>query len=108
MAPTDVTDADAVAALIGRTVEEFGRLDIAVNNAARGRAPTRPLAEVAVAEFDAAIAATLRSVFLGMKYAIPAMLAGGVGPSSIWVPPPGCWPWPAWPDTRPASTDWSA
>ncbi|MGI8817311.1 MAG: SDR family NAD(P)-dependent oxidoreductase [Pseudonocardia sp.] len=91
--PTDVTDAGAVAVLIGRTVEEFGRLAIAVNNAAggghpptprgeqhrRGRAPTHPLAEVAVAEFDAAIAATLRSVFLGMKYAIPAMLAGGGG-----------------------------
>ncbi len=77
--PTDVTNADAVAALIQHAMDTFGHLDIAVNNAAEGGHPPTPLAEVTVAEFDSAIAATLRSVFLGMKYAIPAMLAGGGG-----------------------------
>lgn len=77
--PTDVTDADAVATLMQHTVETFGRLDIGVNNAAGGGHPPTPLADVSVAEVDSAIAATLRSVFLGMKYAIPAMLAGGGG-----------------------------
>lgn len=31
--PADVTDARQVAALVARTVEQFGRLDYAVNNA---------------------------------------------------------------------------
>ena len=34
--PTDVGDADAIRDLVGATVGEFGRLDIAVNNAAGG------------------------------------------------------------------------
>ena len=34
--PTDVSDADAIRDLVGATVGEFGRLDIAVNNAAGG------------------------------------------------------------------------
>ncbi|MDN5855171.1 MAG: SDR family oxidoreductase, partial [Actinomycetia bacterium] len=77
--PTDVTDAADVAALMHRTTETFGRLDIAVNNAAGGGHRPTPLAEVTVEEFDSAITTTLRSVFLGMKYAIPAMLASGGG-----------------------------
>lgn len=77
--PTDVTDTAAVAALMDRTLQAFGRLDIAVNNAAGGGHRPTPLAEVTVDEFDSAIATTLRGVFLGMKYAIPAMLAGGGG-----------------------------
>lgn len=79
VAPTDVTDHEAVAALMRRTVEHFGRLDIAVNNAAGAGHPPTPLARVTVEDFDDAIATTLRSVFLGMKYAIPAMLGGGGG-----------------------------
>ncbi|MBJ7514435.1 MAG: SDR family NAD(P)-dependent oxidoreductase, partial [Acidimicrobiia bacterium] len=36
--PTDVVDNDAVAALAGATVEEFGRIDVVINNAG-GTAP---------------------------------------------------------------------
>ncbi|HMG40389.1 MAG TPA: SDR family NAD(P)-dependent oxidoreductase [Acidimicrobiales bacterium] len=77
--PTDVGDADAVARLVDRTVDAFGRLDFACNNAAGGGHPPTPLADVSVEAFDSAYAVSLRGVFLGLKYEIPAMLASGGG-----------------------------
>jgi NAD(P)-dependent dehydrogenase (short-subunit alcohol dehydrogenase family) len=72
--PTDVGDADAVRQLVDRTVEAFGGLDLAVNNAAGGGAPPTPLADLPVEAYDSAIAITLRSVFVSMKFEIAAML----------------------------------
>jgi NAD(P)-dependent dehydrogenase (short-subunit alcohol dehydrogenase family) len=77
--PTDVTDADAVARLVERTVDAFGRLDIACNNAAGGGHPPTPLAEVTVDQFDSAYAVSLRGVFVAIKHEVPAMLASGGG-----------------------------
>jgi NAD(P)-dependent dehydrogenase (short-subunit alcohol dehydrogenase family) len=77
--PTDVTDADAVARLVDATVRAFGRLDVAVNNAAGGGHPPTPLADVTLDAFDSAYATDLRGVFVGMKHEIPAMLANGGG-----------------------------
>jgi NAD(P)-dependent dehydrogenase (short-subunit alcohol dehydrogenase family) len=77
--PTDVGDADAVRQLVERTVETFGKLDLAFNNAAGGGPPPTPLADVPVDAYDKAIAITLRSVFISMKYEIPAMLQTGEG-----------------------------
>jgi NAD(P)-dependent dehydrogenase (short-subunit alcohol dehydrogenase family) len=76
---TDVADADAVARLVARVVEEFGRLDAACNNAAGAGHPPTPLANVPVEAFDSGIAVSLRGVFLCMKYEIPAMLESGGG-----------------------------
>jgi NAD(P)-dependent dehydrogenase (short-subunit alcohol dehydrogenase family) len=76
---TDVGEPAAVEALVGRTVAEFGALDIAFNNAAGGGHPPTPLTEVAVEDFDSALAINLRGTFLCMKYEIAAMLDSGGG-----------------------------
>jgi NAD(P)-dependent dehydrogenase (short-subunit alcohol dehydrogenase family) len=73
--PTDVSDAHAVERLVERTVDTFGRLDFACNNAAGGGHPPTPLADVPVDAFDSSFAVSLRGVFVAMKYEIPAMLA---------------------------------
>ena len=75
---TDVTDPASVRRLVERTVEAFGRLDAAFNNATAGPLPA-PLAEIDPDEFDLGIATNVRGTFLGMKYQIPAMLASGGG-----------------------------
>ncbi len=77
--PTDVADPSSVEQLVDRTVAAFGRLDLAFNNAAGGGRPPTLLADLPVDDYDSAIAITLRSVFLSMKYEIPAMLAAGGG-----------------------------
>ena len=77
---TDVSQSRDIAAAVGRTVSQFGRLDIAVNNAAAIDVGVfKALTDYEESEFDQHIAANLKSVWLCMKYEIPAMLAGGGG-----------------------------
>ncbi len=77
--PTDVGDADSVRVLVERTVSAFGKLDLAVNDAAGGGMPPTPLAEIPVEAYDSAIAITLRGVFVSMKFEMAAMLESGNG-----------------------------
>jgi NAD(P)-dependent dehydrogenase (short-subunit alcohol dehydrogenase family) len=77
--PTDVGDPGAVERLVRTTIDVFGRLDAAFNNAGGGGHPPTPLADVAVADFDNVVRINLRGVFLCMKYEIPAMRASGGG-----------------------------
>lgn len=77
--PTDVGDAAAVERLVVETVRAFGHLELAFNNAAGGGQPPTPLPDLPVDAYDSAVAITLRSVFLSMKYEIPAMLESGGG-----------------------------
>ena len=76
--PVDIGIPDSVETLIRKTVEAYGRLDGAFNNAAGGPPPT-PLADLTVGDFDQSIAVNIRGTFLCMKYEIPAMLAAGGG-----------------------------
>lgn len=75
---TDVTDPASVEAAVAAAVSAFGRLDAAFNNATDGPMPA-PLADVDLAGFDLAIRANIHGTFYGMKYQIPAMLAGHGG-----------------------------
>jgi NAD(P)-dependent dehydrogenase (short-subunit alcohol dehydrogenase family) len=77
--PTDVADQGAVERLVAKAVDTFGRLTVAFNNAAGGGGPPTPLADTSVESFDSSVAVTLRSVFLSLKYEIPAMLESGGG-----------------------------
>ncbi len=76
---TDVGDPAAVARLVRQTMEAFGRLDAAFNNAAGGGYPPTPLADVKVDDFDSAIRVNLRGIFLCMREEIRAMLQNGGG-----------------------------
>ena len=77
--PTDVTDDDSIANLVDQTLMNFGRLDVACNNAASPDHRPTLLADIPVERFDAALAVNLRGVFLAMKHEIPAMLRNGGG-----------------------------
>jgi NAD(P)-dependent dehydrogenase (short-subunit alcohol dehydrogenase family) len=74
----DVTDVRSAANLVEQAMTRYGRLDAAFNNATDGPRPA-PLAQIAVDKFDLGIATNVRGTFLGMKFQIPAMLAGGGG-----------------------------
>jgi NAD(P)-dependent dehydrogenase (short-subunit alcohol dehydrogenase family) len=74
----DVTQAEQVEALVQKTVDLYGRLDYAFNNAGSG-GDGGWIAEISEASWDATIAGYLKSVWLCMKYEIPAMLTGGGG-----------------------------
>ena len=76
--PTDVGDPDAVAQLVARTLDAFGRLDAAFNNAGEVHRPT-PLADIPIEDFDRTSRVNVRGIFLAMKNEIPAMLVGGGG-----------------------------
>ena len=75
---TDVTSEADVQTLIDTTVNTYGRLDFAFNNAGIEQKPM-PLMEQTEAEFEQVINTNLKGVWLCMKYAIPAMLKNGGG-----------------------------
>ena len=69
----DVTDEAAVRATIAKTVEHYGRLDSAFNNAGISDLPA-PLHELSLEAWDRMIAVNLTGVFLCMKHEIVQML----------------------------------
>ena len=75
---TDVTKASEVEAMINRTVEIYGRLDCAHNNA--GIIGTGgPTADCTEENWERTININLKGVWLCMKYEIPQMLQQGGG-----------------------------
>jgi NAD(P)-dependent dehydrogenase (short-subunit alcohol dehydrogenase family) len=74
----DVTSGEDVQAALTKTVERFGRLDYAFNNAGAEQQP-KPTADITEEEWDRIITINLRSVFLCLKYQIPLMLQHGGG-----------------------------
>jgi len=74
----DVRNEAEVQAMVGRTVERFGRLDFAFNNAGiPGGAGPDQFWDSAI--FDNTFAINARGVFLCMKYEVPQMLKTGGG-----------------------------
>ena len=74
---TDVTRDGDVEALVGRTVSEWGGLDVMVNNAGVGVAGTA--VTTTEGEYDRVMDVCVRGTFLGMKHAIPAIKDAGGG-----------------------------
>ena len=75
--PTDVVDNDAVAALAGATVEEFGRIDIVINNAG-GTAP-RAFLDTTPGYLERSFHFNVTTAFVLTKAAVPTMLEQGSG-----------------------------
>lgn len=73
----DVTDAAAVAAMVGATVAQFGRLDLLVNNAAV-RAET-PFAEMRFDDWRRVLATILDGAFLCTQACLPHLARAGGG-----------------------------
>jgi NAD(P)-dependent dehydrogenase (short-subunit alcohol dehydrogenase family) len=74
----DVSSESEVAAALARIERDFGRLDVAFNNAGiTGQA--HRIEDYPTADFDKVIAVNLRSVFLGMKYELPLLRRTGGG-----------------------------
>ena len=75
---TDVTDESEVAELIRRIVEEFGRLDIAFNNAGY-QEPRKLLAEQPSEVYDHVFGVNTRAVFLCLREQLALMVKQGSG-----------------------------
>lgn len=71
----DVTDERAVDALAERAIQQFGRLDIAVNCAGLGA--FAPIVDLTEAQWDTVLDICLKGVFFSLKHAARRMQRGG-------------------------------
>lgn len=73
----DVSDSADVERMVSETVSQLGGLDVLFSNAGTLRPGT--VVELSVEDWDFVMGVNVRSIFLGGKYAVPAMLEGGGG-----------------------------
>jgi 3-oxoacyl-[acyl-carrier protein] reductase len=92
--PADVTNAGDWQQAVAACIEEFGRLDIVVNNAGTSHL-NQPLLDVTEEEFDRVFAVNVKSIYLSAQAAVPLMRSqrGGVfiniGSTAALRPRPG-------------------
>lgn len=77
----DVTDERQVIELVDKTVTRYGGLDAAFNNASNAEALTSSGAftDMSLTEFEGVVRTLMTSVWLCMRYQLPAMLNAGGG-----------------------------
>jgi 7-alpha-hydroxysteroid dehydrogenase len=75
--PADLSDLDAVAALVDRAQDAFGRLDLVVNNV--GGAMPRPFMDTSPRRLEQAFHFNVATAHALLRPAVPLMLAGGGG-----------------------------
>jgi meso-butanediol dehydrogenase/(S,S)-butanediol dehydrogenase/diacetyl reductase len=80
--PCDVTDEASCEALVAKTVEAFGRLDVLVNNAGIGFL-MKPLLETSGADWDRVLDVNLKGAFLCSRAAARQFVVQGPGEDGI-------------------------
>ncbi|MFC3478224.1 SDR family NAD(P)-dependent oxidoreductase [Halobacterium litoreum] len=74
----DVSRPASIAALVNTTLNEHGRLDVAVNNAATGNRPA-PITDIDEEEWHRVLDVNQTGVWAGMKHELPALFESGGG-----------------------------
>ncbi len=75
---TDIRNSDEVSNMVSKTVEIYGRLDYAVNNAGIEQY-MKPLVDQTEKVYDLVMNTNVKGVWLSMREEIPAMLESGGG-----------------------------
>ena len=77
LVPGDLTSEDACQSLIDKAVQEFGRIDVLVNNAAYQMAQPGGIADITTEQFDRVLKTNLYAMFWLCKKALPHIPRGG-------------------------------
>lgn len=77
---TDISNEQAVKALVGATIERFGKVDVLVNNAALySSLKEQKFQDIDVEVWDQVMSVNLRGTFLMCKHVVPHMIAQNYG-----------------------------
>jgi NAD(P)-dependent dehydrogenase (short-subunit alcohol dehydrogenase family) len=77
LVPGDLTSEEVCQALVDKTVAEFGRIDVLVNNAAYQMTQPGGIADFTTEQFDRVVKTNLYAMFWLCKKALPHMPRGG-------------------------------